>query len=490
MPQEREQQDSASSSFESPREKILCDLLILSLHQGEFRCLIEMNENDRTRLEAEKQIFNLFSPIRAPDITPQELKEVCHRLFSPSFDKSDIDNLFKHLETTLTTTSIPPDEIIDSLQIAAREQGRSWRSKVTDRSTLEEIQKAEKELYEAHQLKRQVLEKVWRQRRLKLPVADSLMHALKMIDHVLIPFYRDQSNNLKRDHLTSAHLVNEVQRRFIRLFGACTPEEEVRLKTLPERLKKQIKGQDAAIDQIGSAIHQWRKVPPRTGKPLVLFFAGGTGVGKSQTATHLAYELVSTYGVEDTAIRTNESNVKRINLNREKQGGIFGWEKTKAAILCHILHQPTSVIILEEWDKMGPEDKSSLLELLDGTQNYLEEPWGYSSTNGPFVDLSGVIVILTSNIDSSNIEKGILGCYPSDKTKEGEAFLSRVDAMIPFQAISTVATKELIHDYLAEYELSPDMRSRVEQRLADVTTTDARILQRSIQTAIFNELNS
>ena len=132
--------------------------------------------------------------------------------------------------------------------------------------------------------------------------------------------------------------------------------------------------------------------------------------------------------------------MKRINLNRDVQGGFIGWDKTKAAILCHLLYEPTSVIILEEWDKMDEKEKSSLLELLDSTKCYLEEPWGYGSSNGPYVDKSCATFILTSNIhigdsaegSSEDVKTGIRKCYAEGKDKDAEAFLSRIDAVIPF----------------------------------------------------------
>ncbi|MGD0664262.1 MAG: hypothetical protein ABSA17_00840 [Rhabdochlamydiaceae bacterium] len=502
-PQSHSSEFQDSSRSEIPPEKILSELLKQSLKQGQFRCLIELDNQDKTRLEADPAIYRRFFPLEAPDINAKELEELCQRLYtSPdlasSFSKEEIEKLFIHLSPILSSTPLSRYEIMDTIQEALRTKARSWRINVQDQGVIQKIEKAERALHEAQTIKDEVLQKLWQQRRLRQPESKPLLQALFALEHIVLPSYRQTVVDLKNPHLTSTSLVAEMQKRFVQMFGHCTKEEEERLKTLPSRLKEQIKGQDAAVEAICTAVREWRRVPPKDGKPLVMFFAGSSGIGKSETATKLAFELNSTYGIKDGAVTTNEANVKRINLNRDVQGGFIGWDKTKASILCHLLYEPTSVIILEEWDKMGEKEKSSLLELLDSTKCYLEEPWGYGSTNGPYVDKSCATFILTSNIDigdsaegsSEDVKTGIRKCYAEGKEKDAEAFLSRIDAVIPFQKVTETASENLVDVYLNHYEerkiLPANKRQNVEETLKKTANgiTDARALQSLVSKAI------
>ncbi len=493
--------NSHEASLEKLPGKILADLIFLSLKQGKFRCLIEFNEEDKTSMEKESKDFHLFTAIRSPDIQDKELEELCYRLYtapdlSCSFFKEEIQNLFKHLAFFLSKSPLPPLSVIDILQNTLRAKSSSWRLNLKDPEKVQGIEKAEKALYEAQRLKGHLLQKLWLQRRLQEEDSLPLAQALLLTESILIPLYKNTITTAKDPFLMQPNLVDSMQKQYNQTFGPCTKQEEEKLKTLPERIKKEIKGQDAVIDGICKAVHSWRKVPPRDGKPLVLFFAGETSAGKSETATKLAYELSFTYGIAETAVKTRESNVRRINLNRKTQGGFLGWEKVKAEILCHLLDSPTSVIILEEWDKMGSEDKSCLLELLDGTQLYLGKPWGYSSTNGPYVDKSGAIFILTANIPmeaEQTVEKGIGACFSEGKEEVAKAFLSRIDAVFSFQipkkAAAELVDKEL--DFYVDNGILPsDKRKSVSDRFSNIDLTDVRQLQREVREAISKELET
>lgn len=488
---------------EDAEGKILFDLISLSIKNGKIRCLMELDEEDRASM-ARNPIMNCFESIRAPDITPQELHEFCLHSFARSdiscaLTKQQIDDLFARITPVLSTTPIPPEDITDNLQQELHSHMRSWKENA-DPSEISKIRLAERHLDAAQTMKDQVLNKLWRERRDRGTEPTDLLKALLILEYVVIPLYRKNVDDLKKTHLMPVHLIDSAQKWFLRLFGAASPEEETRLKNLPEQLKAEIKGQDAAIDAMCKEILEWRKIPPLDGKPLVLFFAGTPGVGKSETATHLAYHLNMAYGIADCAFKTYESNVKRISLNRQQQGGIFGWDQLKAQILLHLLRNPASVIILEEWDKMNAQDKSSLLELLDATQLYMQPPWTLSSTNGPSVDKSCAIFILTSNISTEdrnaestllaqrveNVKQNIAASF--DNETAATAFLSRIDAISPFEKISAPAAQDLIKKYLDAYVtqkvLPKERRSQVEAALKNIQVTDARELPRIVRGAI------
>lgn len=483
---------------ETSAEKVLSDLIEISLKQGKIRCLMEIEENDKQQLEENSELNRCFSAIRAPDITPQELRELTTRLYGIP---EEAQKLFGHMAPIMDKTPFSPAVILDTISAELRIRASSWRTKVTDPAPIEQ---AERNLNEILSIKEALLQKSWRERALHQQASQELKDALLLVDKLLLPIYTKEVQQLKQSEVSKENLVHVMQKRFARLFGPASSEERERLKKLPAQLQREVKGQDEAIEIICKAVEKWRTVPPRNGKPLVLFFAGSPGVGKSDTATKLAYELNFTYGIKETASRACEMNVRRINLNRKKAGGFLGWDKIKSEILAHLLYRPTSVIILEEWDKMDDDERSCLLELLDDTQNYLSEPWGYSSSNGPFVDKSCAIFVLTSNIstkaDSGTgieaVQQGIRGCYPKDKEIDAKAFLSRIDAVVPFNDIAQAGAQDLVSIYLDEYVslgvLSSEQKNKVQEKLGDATklSSDARELQRHVQTAVYEIISS
>jgi len=475
-------------------EKILAALIDRALKRGAFRCLIEMKEEDKQQMERSPDLYRYFSAVRAPDIQPDELNQLCQQLYAvsgstSSYKAREIDNLFRqHLIPVITKTPISPLRIMDIIQEGVRDRWARYRLQADD-----SIQKKIKVLDEAEEIKEGLLQRVWHytQRRQDVPVR--LIQKLLLVEKVVLPLLKIEDQHSESD------LVSRVQKKFFRLFGPCTAAEEERLKTLPHLLEAVIKGQEDAITLICNAIYRWRKVPTLNGKPLVLFFAGGPGVGKSETATQLAYHLNSVYGIIDTASQTHASNVKRINLNRNGQS-LLGWDKIKGEILAHLLREPTSVVILEEWDKMGDNEKNNLLELLDDSQNHLQDPWGFDGTNGPFVDRSSAIFILTSNIEIgeepqhylTKIQKGIEASFA--KEQHAAPFLSRVDALIPFKHVEQEGAKAVVERALKEYVQMglisqaqvKDLQCSLELQARDI---DVRELQRVMQAAIFKHVS-
>ncbi|MGH7889889.1 MAG: AAA family ATPase, partial [Thermodesulfobacteriota bacterium] len=448
--------------------------------------------------------------ILAPDIDADDLEMVCLRLYaSPNssyfFQEEEIRNLFRLMKPTLRITPIPPYAIMDVIQRVLRSRGYSWRRTYQNRGEVLRLREVER-------VKEKVLQKMWQQRRAGVAVSPNLESAALMLEQVVLPLYRKPVVDGGSSSSSPDELVNAVKKQFARFFGPCTEEEEKRLQRLPGMLKERIKGQDVAIEAICKAIHRRRKIPPCNGKPLVLFFAGPSGVGKSETATELAFHLNSVYQIAETPLRTQESNVMRVNLNRSSPNGIIGWDMTKAEILAHLLETPTTVVVLEEWDKMNPVERSCLLELLDGTQTYLQSPWSYGSTNGPYVSKECSIFIITANIgieelsnpsekpaqfaeDVDLVKNGIFDCFQGEK-RAFEAFMSRIDEVVPFRGISRVDVEHLIdkalHQLVEEKILPSDKRDAARQLVLGsdhLNLSDARTLQGAIDKAVFTVLS-
>ncbi len=504
--QSHERGGGPRDSSENP-SKTLATLVTLSLHQGKFRCLMVLDEQEKNRL---KQEFDfLFTKVKAPDMTSEELEEMCIRLYSApevgqSLPPTDIRKLFRRLKPVLDVTLFSPSDIMFAIRDAQRTWELGWQR---DKAT-KNIEQAENQLHEAELIKKQILQKLWELRRTGQEEPLALLQATLIVEKILIHLYSDAIVALKKTLPSSEQvLVDALQKQFGRFFGACTPAEAERLQDLPRLLKNKIKGQDLAIEAIGEAVKCWRTVPPLDGRPLVLFFAGPSGAGKSQTTTELAYQLNSIYGIAESAVRTQENNIKRFYLNRDKPGEFLGWDIIKIQILEFIHENPTCVILLEEWDKCPDNEKSSLLELLEGTPGYIEGVYT-QNRDRPFVEKRCVTFVITANTagdvlakpaegdektvfiqDTNMLRKKIFDSFPENKKGEANAFLSRLYGIIPFRGISQAAGTSLADSYLEKY-LAQGLLQR--EQIAEVKTKippnlqDVRELQRAVENAIYS----
>jgi ATP-dependent Clp protease ATP-binding subunit ClpA len=507
VPHNSQQGQGVAAGLPEISSQNLASLVALSLKNKKFRCLMVLDEQENNRLKGE--FTQLFTTIKAPELTTAEQLALCVRLYgAPELGQplpsKDIQSLFKRMRCVLDVVPFAPSAIMLAVKDAQQTWERSWRYKADQKERLQKLEAAESHLQEAQRLKEQLLEKLWGQRRAGQEEPLPVMQAALMLEKILIPLYSQAIVILKVD-LPSAEqvLVDAVQERFQKFFGPCTGVEEKRLLDLPRLLKEQIIGQDPAIEAIGKALYSWRKVPPRDGKPLVLFVAGPSAAGKTETATALAYHLNHVYGIAKSADKIQEKNFLKIPLNREKLGGIWGWNLLKTSILEFIQKNPTGVVAFEEWDKMSNSERSCLLELFDGSKSHMEGEYTRESER-PFVESRCVTFLVLANTagdllanpaegdpnatftqDIQTVREKIVESY-GEKVNDAAAFLSRIDAVIPFRGISAVAGSKLIDNYLAEYVEDGVLPARYLDAVRKKISShkDGRELQRLVREAI------
>ena len=505
---------SDPSALSHPADKLLSKLFMESLQNSSFQCLIEVNEEEKNSLENDADIFPYFTPVQSPDITIEEMEMLCVRLFSDPqlscrFKKDEIRTLFTHLKPVLDHFPHSPATILEVLERSLGEKANNMRFQIKDptlsespsKTDLKIFDKADHHLKEALQIKHNILRELWKSRGNPYEEARTvdLKRALLMMQKTVIPAYIEVLKQLKSSPDTDAHLVSEMQKRHKRLYGKCTDEELIRLETIEENLNKKFKGQELAIAYICRKIIDRRRLPPSDGKPLVLFFAGASGCGKSDLASRLAYELDVAYGIHETSSACFESNVTRKYLNRKTQGGQDGWDIVRNDIIKKWSNEPTKAVIFEEWDKMDESDRSSLLDLIDESELKYEEADGTQKK----VDKSCATVIFTSNLDigekleefTPKIKEGIRKCFK--ERLDADAFLNRIDGVIPFVKITEKARRELISMELDRWisygiiEIDPTSRKETEEKLLDKSSNvhNVRMLKRFIQKVISTTLN-
>lgn len=507
-------------------ETALNRLVSQSIRLGHFRCILEMDEDKKKEFEKRGEPYPWFSPVRSKSVSTAELIPLFKNLFSrpdslERVPEQEIEEWLNRLEPALEKSPQHPQDLIDTVHDAIRkvevlrqqecEDGdgsQNWHQKLTA------FREAESNLKEVLKLKGELLQKIWKQRK-ECSEIQKLNDVLAVVEKATLPLFAQLLEEAKKELNPDLNyrdvLISTVQKRFHRLFGPCTGSELARLNRLPETLKHEIIGQDLAIKTICKAITNWRRRPDMKGKPLVLFFAGPTGVGKSETGTQLGYHLNAVFDVAEEYTKNDEHNVKRVQLGHKEQGGVFGWDLIRSEILGHILANPISVIIFEEWDKMNEKEKNQLNELFEDTNLYLTPRFNSSSGAEPvFVDRSSTIFILTSNVamdtlntpsanlkaDVEAVTSGINGLFDHNDLN-AKAFLSRLDAIIPFHGISNSDFLAIMSRNLddmqrrgyIEMTQRQQAMNKLEQKVNSKESWDVREAKRLMQEALtFDEI--
>ena len=220
-------------------------------------------------------------------------------------------------------------------------------------------------------------------------------------------------------------------------------EESNKLLRMEEFLHKRVVGQNEAISAVCRAIRRSRAGLKEAKKPIGSFiFLGPTGVGKTELARTLAEFLFNT---EEALIRIDMSEYQEKFTSSRLFGappGYVGYEEG-GQLTERVRRRPYSVVLFDEIEKAHPDVFNLLLQVLD--DGVLTDSLGRK------VDFKNTVVIMTSNIGTKMIQKGVsLGFQSTDAEQDrhkkeevlGELrrqfspeFLNRVDEIVVFHQL-------------------------------------------------------
>lgn len=234
-------------------------------------------------------------------------------------------------------------------------------------------------------------------------------------------------------------------------------DDKKKLAHIDERLKKDVIGQDEAIDNITRALKR-NRVGLHTGKCMYSFIAiGKSGVGKTLIAKKLAKEM---FGDEKALVRFDMSEYpdkSAVNKLIGSNPGYIGYEEG-GQLTETIKNKKHCVLLLDEIEKADPEIYNIFLQVLD--EGFLTD------NSGMKVDFRNVIVIFTSNVGTkaaSDFGKGIAFNENEDenskrillkqlKNKFPPEFLNRLDSIIYFNNLTDEDLKKIIRIEIGELQ--------------------------------------
>ncbi len=227
--------------------------------------------------------------------------------------------------------------------------------------------------------------------------------------------------------------------------------EKMRLLGLENNMKKRVMGQDNVLKLVSSAIIKSRSGIKDPKKPIASFmFLGPTGVGKTEVARTLAYEL---FDDESHMIRIDMSEyMEKFSVSRliGSPPGYVGYEEG-GQLTEAVRRNPYSIVLFDEIEKAHPEVLNLLLQILDDGR--------CTDSNGRTIDFKNTIIIMTSNLGSEYILNGNTERVMNEvKNHFRPEFINRIDEIVIFDALS----KDTI------YKILDKIISDIEKRLVNI----------------------
>ena len=275
---------------------------------------------------------------------------------------------------------------------------------------------------------------------------------------------------LLRDKVTEEEIARIVARWTGIPVSKLMEGEREKLLRLPQVLHQRVIGQDEAVTAVSEAILRSRAGVADENRPIGSFlFLGPTGVGKTELAKALAEALFD-----------DEKNIVRIDMTEYMEKfsvsrligappGYVGYEEG-GQLTEAVRRRPYSVVLFDEMEKAHPDVFNILLQILDDGR--------VTDSQGRTVDFRNTILIMTSNLGSSQILEGIdENGRLSDAAKASvqkllknqfrPEFLNRIDDTVMFTPLTKAQVRSIV-DLLLER-----LRGRLKDKQLSLRLTDA-----------------
>lgn len=271
----------------------------------------------------------------------------------------------------------------------------------------------------------------------------------------------DEAGAYRETHPLTTQKRQSVDRRLLSevLAKLCKIDADVlkegrddRLMTLADDMKRQIYGQDTAVDKVVEAVQMAKAGLAEEQKPMAsLLFVGPTGVGKTEVARVLANQL----GVRLVRFDMSEYAEKHAVAKLiGSPAGYVGYED--GGLLTDAIRKtPNCVLLFDEIEKAHPDIYNIFLQVMDYAS--------LTDNRGQRADFQEVIIIMTSNAGAQYASRANIGF--GGTVSRGEAMLTQVKKTFKPEFLNRLTDTIVFHDmdrHMAELILDKSLR-----RLAD-----------------------
>ena len=319
-----------------------------------------------------------------------------------------------------------------------------------------------------------------------------------------------EKNGSERIEITKEDIANIISSWTNIPVKKINEDENEKLKNLEKSLHQRVIGQEEAISALAKAIRRGRVGLKDPNRPIGSFlFLGPTGVGKTETAKALATEL---FGNENAMIRLDMSEFMEAHSVAKLIGappGYVGFDEG-GQLTEKVRRKPYSVILFDEIEKAHIDVMNILLQVLEDGR--------LTDSTGRTVDFKNTVIILTSNIGASKINKkntlGFTEKVNDEKQREYEdiknevmeevkkelkpEFINRIDEIVVFHKLNDEEIDKIIELLLVQVEkrlLDNGYNIKIDRSVIEEIKKKgydknygARPLRRSIQTLVEDKI--
>ena len=384
------------------------------------------------------------------DSVPENIDSLTRRIMKLQIEreaiKKDKDEISKQRVKEL-------DEKIKGMKEEESKLRQDWEK---EKNIQSEIKKTKKELEDAR-FKLEMAENNY-----DLESAARLRHGtIPELEKKLDSLKQSNDNKILSDRVTEESIASVISRWTNIPISKLSQGEKEKVLNLEENMKKRVKGQDKALKLVSEAIIRSRSGIKDENRPIGSFmFLGPTGVGKTEVARTLAYEL---FDDEKHMIRIDMSEYMESHSVARLIGappGYVGYDEG-GQLTEAVRRNPYSIVLFDEIEKAHRDVLNILLQILDDGR--------ITDGHGRTVDFKNTIIIMTSNIGSEcvldgKVDESIINNELKNHFRP--EFLNRIDEIIIFNALS----KNVIYEILDK--LVDDLNKKLKHQRISISLSD------------------
>ena len=414
---------------------------------------------------SDRYITDRFLPDKAIDLVDEACATIKMQLESMPVELDELTRKIMSLEIERQALKKEKDEIskkrideIDESLVTMKEKEADLRSKwESEKEAKTEINKKKEELEQAKFALAQAennydLEKSAMLRHGKIPALEQELKKLQ----------EENKSNILSDVVDEESIAGIISRWTHIPVSKLVSSEKDKLLHLFDRLKTRVIGQDNALKLVSEAIIRARSGIKDPNKPIGSFiFLGPTGVGKTEVAKSLAYEL---FDDERHMIRIDCSEyMESFNVSRlvGAPPGYVGYDEG-GELTEAVRRNPYSIVLFDEIEKAHKDVFNILLQILDDGR--------LTDSQGRLVDFKNTIIIMTSNLGSEYIldnEDNANELVMNElKNTFRPELINRIDEIIVFNSLKQDVIGEIVDKVIKE------LNDRLQQNYIRVEITN------------------
>ena len=395
-----------------------------------------------------RYITDRYLPDKAIDLVDEACATIRVQMDSVPFELDNLTHRIMRLEIERQAIKKEKDEIskkrredidknLTTMKQKEQELTEAWNK---EKNLNENIKKKKKEIEEARFKLDQAENKY------DLEQAAILRHGtIPKLEKELEELNNTEKNKILSDTVTEDDIAQIIAKWTNIPVAKLVSSEKDKLLHLEDNMKKRVMGQDEALELVSDAVIKSRSGIKDPNRPIASFlFLGPTGVGKTEVARTLAYEL---FDDERHMIRIDMSEyMEKFSVSRliGSPPGYVGYEEG-GQLTEAVRRNPYSIVLFDEVEKAHPEVLNLLLQILDDGR--------VTDSNGRTVDFKNTIIIMTSNLGSEHILNGNTDQVMKDVREHFRPeFINRIDEVIVFNPLTKDAIGHILDKIIKEIE--------------------------------------